>query len=378
MKVLMTSDSYLPRIGGAEIHVSNLISQLRLKGNDVYLITTEKGEAEENLFRLKWSLINSFRLLYEIWIQSKDVDVIHSHYCHRLAFLASVVGILRRKSVVITLHGYGILNPTTKKKRAQLTHAFYRYVSLKLCTKVISTSQDLADVAYKYIPSTKVTVIYNGYDNSIFNPNDSYPRPSNLPDRKILLTVRRLVPKNGIQYLVEALPRVLKKYPNVYLAIIGDGPLKEEIASRIDELGIGSSVCLLGRKQNFEVVHYIHHSDLVIFPSTAESASIACVEAMAMGAPVLASKVGGLVELIGAHEERGYLVELMNWVGSNYDAPKELSSEKLDTFAEKIISVIENKDQAKLKASQAQEYTKQKFTWESITERTLELYRKYI
>ncbi len=347
MKILMTSDTFLPQIGGAEIHVQNLVENLLGAGHEVALITTETGRSNfdvgKNVTRTPWGKSNIIKIFRLIWADSGGATVIHSHYCHKLALFAGIAGRLRNIPVFITLHGMGILDHPGTPFFYRQAHSFYRYFSLQLATHVISTSQDLANYAYKYIPQKKITIILNGYDSSKFyyGGEVSGALKNKYSDKKIILTVRRLAPKNGIQYLIESIPLIVAKVPNAYAVIIGDGRMRDHIEERIKALDVGKYIDLLGTVGNDDIPDYLRLADVVVFPSTAESSSIACAEAMAMGKSIVASRVGGLVELLGEHDERGTLVKIVDWEGSDYDAPVQLPQESYMRLAEAVIKNIQ-------------------------------------
>lgn len=374
----MTSETYLPRFGGAEIHVDNLIKNLKQKKHDILLFTNEEGGENTGVIRLEWKKKNLFKIWKILWKESPDVDIIHCHYSYRLAAICSVIGRLRGIPVVITLHGMGILNHPDTIFIYQLAHSLYRYTSLKLSTRIISTSEDLAKFAYKYINKDKVSIIMNGFDEYLFNRNVSISKDLlNKNDKnKIIVTVRRLVPKNGVHYLIEAMPYIIEKIPNVKYIIIGDGPMKEYIKDRIQKLGIGGYVDIIGELPSKEIPEYLKLSDVVIFPSTAESSSIACAEAMAVGCSIVASRVGGLVELLGKNEERGRFVRLVDWEDSDYGAPIEIGNDKYRELADVVITSVLDKKKEKL--NNALIYAETNLSWESISDQTINLYNKVI
>lgn len=377
MKVLLTCESYLPRVGGAEIHVKNLFERLIDDRHDSSLLTNERGLDLDKVYRVAWSRRNSLKLVRTLWMLSKGRDIIHSHYCHRLAFIAGMIGKIRRIPVVITLHGMGILDHPGAPFWGRMSHSFYRFWSLQLCTYVISTSEDLAQVADKYISRKKITVILNGYDSDLFpfssrtktDVTDSYS------SRKIILTVRRLVPKNGLHYLVEAMPYILKEIPEAHYLLAGDGNMRSYVEKRIEEMGLSNSITLLGMINNHEVPKYIDEADVVVFPSTAESSSIACAEAMGAGKIVVASRVGGLIELLGEKEERGYLVNLVPWVSSNYDAPLTLPKENYQNLAIAIVKAFSLSEENLQKKVQASKFAQRELSWNAIYEKTLLVYK---
>ncbi len=369
MKILMTSETFAPRIGGAEVHIANVIREFNARGHTVTLLTNEPGISEDSslfkVIRIRWRITNCIKIINELWQQSKNVDIVHAHYAHRLAALAGIIAFIRRKPVVVILHGMGILNPPTRRLKVRLIHSMYRKLAVIFATKIISTSQDLADVAYRYTKKSKVLVIPNGFNESIFNIDKHNAGSSKL---KQILTVRRLVPKNGIQYLIEAMPKILDRDPDVRLVIVGDGPLEDRIRKRAEELQVHRSISFEGFKTSAEVAMYLKESNVVIFPSTAESASLSCAEAMAMGKKVVASRVGGLIELLGANSERGYLVKIVPWEESNYNAPESLPESSVTALAESILFALSDSD---TRAMMAYSYAHENLSWRSIVEQTL-------
>ncbi len=380
LKVLMTSENYLPTFGGGEIHVFNLIKQLRLNNFEVVLVTNEakKYNDDPQVIRIPWSRKSVLKLFSILWRESKDADIIHCHYSYRLAVLGSIVARLRGIPSFVVLHGLGTLDIPHSALIYQVAHSTYRYLSLKLSTHIIATSEDMAKIVYKYVRREKITNILNGFDISIFNKNviPASELVEKYKDKKIVTSVRRLVQKNGIHYLVEAIPFVIEKIPNIKYIMIGGGRMKDEIVTRINSLRISDYVDVIGDLENFKIPEYVKLSDVVVFPSTAESSSIACAEVMAVGVPIVASRVGGLIELLGKNEERGTLVKLVDWEESNYDAPNTLPEDRYKALAEAIVDNILNKNEDKVK--KAIEYAENNLCWEAVTKKTLDLYKRFL
>ncbi len=380
MKILMTSENFFPRIGGAELHVYNMIKQIRSKGHKVIFFTNEKGDnffTEWPVIRETWNRKKIIKIIKILWKESKGADVIHAHYSYRLALLVGIIGKIRRVPVFITLHGMGILDYPKASFIHQKTHSFYRYWSLQLSTQVISTSEDLAKVAYKFIKPKKVTIISNGFDEKIFNKNVeiSEALKNRYKGQKIILTVRRLVPKNGVHYLIESMPYLIEKEHNVKYLLIGDGPMKDYLKKRIKELKIEKFVDMLGRIDNNKVPEFLKLADVVVFPSTAESSSLACAEAMGVGKKVVASRVGGLIELLGKDEERGRLVKLVDWEGSDYGAPMQIEKSRYKSLAEIINKSLLDDD---TRSEKAFEYAHQNLSWKVLSNKTIDLYSKFV
>ena len=388
MRILMTSEQFLPQMGGGEMHVWYLGDQLVKAGHQLTLLTNEPSGPDETVptkpvsyrvIRLPWKKGNIFSLFKIMWRLSKTVDVIHAHFSYRLAAMAGIVGFFRRKPVVVTLHGRGTLNEPGAKFPYKQAHALYRFLSLNLATKIIATSEDMAVVARRYLFNKKKIVnIVNGVDTAIFNLGVEIPPylTERYRGRKVILTVRRLVPKNGIHFLVEALPHIKKRIPEVVYLMVGAGRMEGYIKSRIKDLNLADHIEMLGEISNQEVVKYLKLAEVVVFPSTAESSSIACAEAMAMKKKVVASRVGGLIELLGKDNERGTLVKLVDWEGSNYDAPISLPVDRYEALAEAIVEDLSGGHEDK--AEKAFRYAHDNLSWEVISHKTEEVYHQLL
>jgi glycosyltransferase involved in cell wall biosynthesis len=148
-----------------------------------------------------------------------------------------------------------------------------------------------------------VRVVPGGVDTERFEP--SLPRAqaryrAGLPlHRPIILAVRRLARRMGLQDLVTAFAAVRRRVPEALLLVAGSGPLFAALESQIDELGLGDDVRLLGRVPDERLPGLYRAADLSIVPSTAlEGFGLTTVESLASGTPVLVAPVGGLLEVV--------------------------------------------------------------------------------
>lgn len=383
----MTIDSFLPKIGGAERHVANLIEQLEKNGHSVLLFTTQAEpdrlfDKQHSVIRVEWKKCHFFKIFNLLRRLVKDVDIIHCHYSYRLAFFCSLVGKVKNIPTIITLHGYGTLDHPNTPLFYRVVEKAYRCFSLIFSTKIIATSQDLANRAYKYVEKSKVVVIPNGFNSDIFSSNKIdknrlFFLKNKYRNKKIILTVRRLVPKCGIHYLIETLPFIIEQDKNIKYLILGSGRFEDYLKEKVRNLFLTDYVEFLGQKDSKEVALYLALADVVVFPSTAESTSISCIEAMAMGKPIVASRVGGLIELIGEDNNRGILVKLVPWEKSNYDAPLKLDRERYINLANAIMEILNNKNYAQKIALEAYKFSKQ-FSWVSIFQEINRIYKEVL
>lgn len=369
MKILMTSDTYLPRLGGGEYHVHYLLQELRKAGHDVVLFTTEPGndKVETGIIRVSYkglsSVIGIFRAL---WLASADRDLIHAHYSYRLGCIAATVAFIRRLPFTVTQHGLGLLPQVGASFVYETVFRFWRYWTMRCARLIISTSEDMSVVIRECGFGDRIVPISNGYDADLF-------RPLPAPDFKgpNLLTVRRLTPKNGVQYLVAAMPALVAVYPAIHLTCVGDGPWKGRIATLAKDLGIEKHVTFQGPVDHACLLDFYRNADIVVLPSTAESTSLTCIEAMALARPVVASRVGGLIELIGLHEEHGYLAALTTSEHSDYNASFTLPPDRISALADRISYAVAHREETMRKAEQASMHAAKYFSWSTIARRTI-------
>jgi len=116
------------------------------------------------------------------------------------------------------------------------------------------------------------------------------------PKGMIVGTVGRLVPIKGLEWLLKAAPWVLAEFSQAYFVIIGDGPLLEELRELTTQLGIGQRVVFLGARE--DVHECLAALDLFVLPSLNEGMGRVLLEAMAVGCPVVATRVGGIPDIV--------------------------------------------------------------------------------
>ncbi|HEV8336483.1 MAG TPA: glycosyltransferase family 4 protein [Candidatus Polarisedimenticolia bacterium] len=384
MKVVITADSYLPRLGGQEMGAFRLAKYLRKTGQSVTLVTTEKhaqegpeaGGLEVIRAPHRFDPVHRRRLGGLLAALFRDADVVHSRYCYRLAALSAPIARRIGRRFVVSLHGLGLLDNPADSALKKWSHRRYRRLSLSGADAVIATSSEFARLAARYADPARIQVIPNGVDTDEFRAGT--PPPESLRRRyeghPVVLAMRRLVPKNGIQYLIQAAPLILSRCPEARFVIGGWGSQEPELRRLTRDRGLEERVDFVGAIPNSAVAGYLAAAQVVVFPSTMESTSHACLEAMAMGRPVVASRLGGLEELLG-EGDRGVLVELMESGESTYDAPALLSSGAAARLAGAILRLLLDPAEAERIGAAGRRYALDHFDWNVLVERILEVYR---
>jgi glycosyltransferase involved in cell wall biosynthesis len=148
-----------------------------------------------------------------------------------------------------------------------------------------------------------VEVVKNGVDQDAFRPGEEWPDA----DGYVLYT-GRLVEQKGVEYLLRALHYVKEKFPDVRLKVVGDGPLRDALERLCKNLMLSEHVEFLGWKTGQELVRIYQRALVAMVPSIYEPFGMTALEAMACRRPVVASRTGGLTDII-EHKVTGFLAE---------------------------------------------------------------------
>lgn len=277
-----------------------------------------------------------------------------------LSPLGIILRFLTKKPVITSVHGRDIA----------FDFPLYQFLvprSLKKMNGVICVSQKLKSECIKRdIPEEIIYVIPNGITPEDFMPTERYKEHvkvierqinCSINEKKLLLTVGRLVSKKGVNsFLLNIFPMILKENSDVIYLIVGNGPLMNEIKKIIEKKGYKDTVFLIGHvEMNDELLPNLYAmSDIFIMPNVVvkndiEGFGIVAVESCAAGLPIVASEVDGITEAI-TNNENGILIPDMEYV----------------QFANKVHELLNN-DQLRIKfANRARRYIVRNFTWHKI------------
>ena len=315
MNILMVSLDYPPTVGGITAHVYELSQALKNIGCNVSVATkfVEKNQkAVESvdgidIFRFDLKYVG-FSYGYQInrflkkLTCEKKFDIIHIHGMRPLEFYN-----IKNIPLVYTNHTSGYLKRIKK--------GGYRIPLLKrLFDKpklFLAPSEELLEVPFSF--SAKKVFISNGVISSKFNRNkdvrEKLRNELNIKeDEKLAIVTRRMVWKNGVNFLAKATKYI--KNDKLKLLFIGDGEQYDEIKSILEE-NFKNRYILLGSKKHEEIIAYYSAADLSVLPSLMEATSISGLEAMAASLPLVGTKVGGIPVLI-KDGENGFLCESQN------------------------------------------------------------------
>lgn len=180
-----------------------------------------------------------------------------------------------------------------------------------LVDHVVTVSRFVADyLAAAGVPAARITAVPTGIDLARYQTTvpGSLRAELGLPETAPLIgTVAILRRKKGHAELLDAVPRVLARFPEAHFVFAGDGPQAANLARRIAELGLGRNVHLLGLRR--DVVNVLASLDLFVLPTHQEALGTAFIEAGAMGVPAIATRVDGVPEVV-KEGTTGLLVQL--------------------------------------------------------------------
>ncbi|MEO0215160.1 MAG: glycosyltransferase family 4 protein [candidate division WOR-3 bacterium] len=209
-----------------------------------------------------------------------------------------------------------------------------------------------------------------GYEDVIIIPyaaaldiREFHP-PKEKPEKPVILFVGRLVERKGVRYLIEATKILRGKGVNASLHIVGDGPLRKELEELSKGLGLEDVVLFKGKIGSQELINEYENSNIFVLPSIIDSRGdteglgVVLIEALTFGLPVIASRVGGIPDII-IDKETGLLV--------NEKDPVSLASA--------IEYLLLNWEEAKKMVIMGQRRIKDKFSPEIIADKILEIYR---
>jgi len=188
-------------------------------------------------------------------------------------------------------------------------------LAMKRAAFVVTKSEHLRQRAMQMgIPAEKVRTIRNGCNPSVFHMRDRGTARAQLAvdDRaELVLFVGRLDTAKGIGELLEAFFSLASRRPNLRLAFIGDGPGGEQLRAKAKHHALEERIILIGACPSHKVAQWLAAANVLALPSYNEGYPNVVIEALSCGRPVIATKVGGILELV--NEDSGILVAPRDW-----------------------------------------------------------------
>lgn len=355
--IVVIGSAIPPIMGGLEVYTWQLAYQWAKQGHKVFLIgyqhhlgqTMDPVEEKSGvtIYRLPsrggWGKIfyawRALRKIREIDRLAR-IDICHANTAVPAGLAAALARIFSKIRYGVTSHGYELIN----RARNPWIRPAVR-LALSRAGFVIGVSQELADLSVKYgARPDRTVVLANAVDTELFKPPADKAAARQkwgiAQDEVVVLSLRRLEPKTGVQYLLQMAPRIIRQARSpVRFMIVGTGSLEPSLKAQVRRDGIEDKVTFTGVIANDRVPELLGLADISTLPSLAEATSIAALEAMACGLAVVASKVGGLPEII----EDGRTGRLVDWpvLSSRYE-DYGLPAGAVSAFAQAVLELVDD------------------------------------
>lgn len=338
--ILLVSDvSIADVIGGAERVLFEQSTRLAQRGHDVHILTRKLPDHKKNAEVIQgvteWrydvdkksaiSFINtsrrSARRLFEYLHGSHGFDLLNFHQPFT-AFGVVQSPLSRKIRKVYTCHSlsfeeYLSRNVKPSGPKAKVVYLFNVYARkwiekwiLDKCDKIVVLSLFTQDKLWNAhnVTSEKISIIPGGVDLKRFRPfgdkMEIRQRLSIPQSRVVLLTVRNLVQRMGLENLVYSLRIIIEKAPDLYFVLGGSGPLKDDLFALTHQLGLESHIRFTGYISENELPDYYRMADFFVLPTRElEGFGLVTLEAMASGLPVMGTPIGGTQEILGKFDQ---------------------------------------------------------------------------
>ena len=343
-----------------EVLTARLLPSLRLRGHEFLVVApknyTDLPDQERYqgipIQRLEFETADPGGIDHVVQIRQNVIklkqtfapDLIHINGVGATDFFHLTTARAHKAPVIVTLH-----NPWSSQADMIVAQ------TLRGADWVVGVSAAILDRARRLTPeiSDRCSFIYNGVPPPLPSPK---PLPLVHPR---LLCLGRLAPDKGIDVAITAFSLLIDRFPQARLTIAGDGPLRSDLEQHAIRQGIGHAVDFVGWVVPERVPSFINEYTMVLMPSRQEPFGLVALEAALMARPVVATRVGGLPEIV-VHKETGLLVE----------------SEDSRSLAEAAALLLSKPQSAVQFGQAAQRRAHDVFSWEQHVAAYDALYRK--
>jgi N-acetyl-alpha-D-glucosaminyl L-malate synthase BshA len=363
-----------PTYGGSGIVGSELGRELAARGHTVHFISyalpTRLCELGE---RIRFHEVEMFDYPlfefppYDLALASKIIevaeaerlDIMHMHYAIPHATAAYLAREMYRPTrylpFVTTLHGTDITLVGARRSFLPITR-----FSIAESDAVTAVSRFLADETCKTFGQCGVQVIPNFINASVYwrRPNEGLRETLAPGGEMLIMHVSNFRPVKRIEDCIHALARI-RRSVRARLVMCGDGPARDAAERLAREYDLSGDVLFIGQVPN--IADYLSVADLLLVPSETESFGLAALEALACETPVIATRVGGLPDVV-RDGENGYLVE----VG------------EIDAIAERAVEILSDADLRRALGARGREWAVGQFNTERVIPQYIALYEKVL
>ncbi len=373
MRIAIVASDYAPSVGGVQTAVRNIAHFATCLGHTVEILSSQpssrvpKRELVDGIVvhRFPWgrrplttSIWRGFKTLVgmrRVLMRFKP-DLVYVHFLSINALYVLFLHYLMHFRLVVSARGNDIQGIPLRSsiQRWMLRRLFKRADAILFCSSYLRAA---AEPFLRDIPArTFVGVVGDGYDPAEFMPNQSRPFQYPAP---FLLGMGRLVEKKGFDLLIRAFAQVAPEFPQVHLLIAGDGEERPRLEQCIAEVGSGDRIRLLGMTDRQTTISLFLGCEFFVLSSRIEPFGIVVLEAMAANKPVLATRSGGVVDLIRPGTN-GLLVDANE-----------------DSLAEGIRQMLLHSEETRAMGSKAAETIRER-TWRAVTQQFVDVFDRVV
>jgi len=285
---------------------------------------------------------------------------VHVHDEHAFtANLAALTRLINGKPIVVSSHGRLSYDYWLGK----LLLFLYERTAMRLTLKgaqavIVLSASDKEYLSHFGIDTQKIRVIPNAltpFQRNLDPVKEGPEREDGFEGKRLILYVGQLLRRKGVQYLIDAMPKISSAVKDVKLVIVGDGEYKGKLMKRVRDYKVQGFVDFLGRISDEELMQMYSLCNVLVLPSLAEGVPNVILEAMAQGKPVIATQIPGITDYF---QETAYLVK-----------PSDAES-----LSKAVIDVLSNNYLAENLGKKGQALLENNFTWAKVTDSVLELY----
>ena len=373
-RILCVTNDFGPRAGGIETFVMGLIERLPF-GSVIVYTSAQEDSAPYDLKWLKEFGVEVVRDKSKILLPTPGVAycvnaLVRERKITTVFFgAAAPLGLLSKglrragvKEIVALTHGHEVwwskVWPFTMAMKSISRHVNHLTYLGEFTRSAIASSvtKEAAQSMVKIAP---------GIDTDHFSPQDARELRNELglTEKKVIVSVGRLVHRKGQDVLIEAMPAIIKDVPEAHILMIGEGPYRSYLENRVKALGLQERVTFIGRIQYADLPQYICAGDLFVMPSRSrlaglevEGLGIVYLEASACGLPVIAGNSGGAPDAV-FEGETGLVVD---------------GTQKSEVAAA-VVELLLDPDRSKAVGIRGREWIIQEWRWEIWSARFAEL-----
>ncbi|GII91501.1 glycosyltransferase family 4 protein [Sinosporangium siamense] len=308
MRILHVSDCYLPRLGGIEVQVADLVRMQRAAGHVAEVATATGGDRLTGVYRIVSRMpfdlpVHPFgvgHLMRLMAARRPEVVHVHAGAVSPFAWMGVRAAVRVGLPVVVTVHS--MWDPVTQGLYRALRLAFeWQRWGLVATTVSEAAARPIRSVAGRRVP---VRVVANGLDFTDWRPTEV--NPPRAGDGVHVVAVGRLAPRKHPVRLLKLLEVVRRRLPAsvpLRATIVGDGPARGSMRRFLESHGMAEWVGLPGRLTREEIRKVLAEADVFVAPAPRESFGIAALEARSAGVPVVARAESGVADFIRPGKE---------------------------------------------------------------------------